>query len=97
MRNIFCDWAAEDFNDLSNYIPFMGSGESDMFLLNLTTEEVLAYQPMIQIVGELRFRSIDSMLECLIECHKKGVFKVDPQQGLDTDYHAYRAIQQAYL
>lgn len=68
MREVFRDWAKEDFDNLDDYIPFLGTGESDMFILNTTTGQVLAYQPMIQIYGELAFHSIESMIDCVLEC-----------------------------
>lgn len=96
MREVFKEWAYEDFSDLDNYIPFLGSGESDMFLLNLTTEEVLCYQPMILTFGELVFRSINTMLDCIIECYEKDAFTIG-QDGFEVNFDKYIQIQESYL
>ncbi len=85
VRNIFRDWAEDDFDNLNDYVPFMGSGESDMFILNTLTGEVLAYQPMIQIIGELEFESIESMINCILECFESNAYQIDYKEGLIID------------
>jgi len=97
MRATFVDWAEDYFDRTDNYIPFLGSGESDMFLLDLTTQEVLAFQPMIQTFGERMFRSIDSMLDCIMECFEKGAFTIVPEKGLEKDFEAYWQIMEKHL
>ena len=97
MRTAFEEWA-EDYSDTAdNYVPFLGSGESDMFLLDLTTQEVLAFQPMIQTFGERMFRSIDSMLDCILECFEKGAFTIVSEKGLEKDFEAYWQILEKHL
>lgn len=93
----FKEWNEDSFEHPDNYIPILGTGESDMFLLHLSTGEVLDYQPMIQIFGNLMFRSIDSMLDCIIECYETGVFTIDPQTGLENDFDRYWAIKDKHL
>lgn len=93
----FREWEEDSFEHPDNYIPVLGTGESDMFLLHLSSGEVLDYQPMIQIFGAPMFRSIDSMLDCLIECYETGVFTIDPEQGLESDFNRYWEIKDRYL
>lgn len=97
MRKIFREWAENDFEDLDNYLPFLGTGESDMFVLNLTTGEVLAYQPMIQIDGELAFHSIETLVDCILECFDTGAYQVDQQKGILIDMEKYHAIKEKHL
>jgi hypothetical protein len=97
MREVFREWAENDFEDLDNYLPFMGTGESDMFILNLTTGEVLAYQPMIQIDGELAFHSIETLFSCILECFQNEAYQVDQQKGILIDMDKYHAIKERYL
>jgi hypothetical protein len=97
MREIFREWAEDDFDNLNDYIPFMGSGESDMFILNILTGEVLGYQPMIQIVGELEFRSIEAMINCILECFESNAYQMDHKKGLIIDWDKYEGIKKSYL
>ncbi|MDI3319270.1 hypothetical protein [Pinibacter soli] len=99
IRNIFFEWGQEDFpgRPLEDYLPFIGSGESDMFLLNLKTGQIFCYQPMIQIFGELAFNSIDKMLDCIIECYSTSAFTTDPVSGLEMDWRKYEIISQKHL
>lgn len=96
MRKVFREWAENDFENLDNYLPFMGTGESDMFILNLTTGEVLAYQPMIQIDGKLEFRTIETLVDCILECFQTKAYKVNPEKGILIDMDRYHAIREKH-
>ena len=97
MRAIFTEWAEDDFDNTDDYLPFMGSGESDMFILHMSTGEVLAYQPMIQIAGDLAFNSIESMITCILECFESKAYQIDPKEGLIIDFDKYEEIRKRNL
>lgn len=98
MKDVFKEFELEDdFGDLDNYLPILGTGESDMFLLNLSSGEILSFQPMIQIYGDLAFRSIDKMIDCITECLKSGAFTIDEKDGLEVNFDKYGEIQKKFL
>lgn len=97
MREIFFEWAEKDFDNLKNYVPILGTGESDMFILNTTTGQVLAYQPMIQIDGELAFHSIEALIDCILECFESGAYCIDQEKGIIIDMDKYHLIQEKHL
>jgi len=73
------------------YVPLFGSGEDDIFLLKYTSGEIFYLSPAAGSYGEFQFKSIDGMLEFIIECYEQGIFWIDPSSGLEIKEDEYSA------
>lgn len=78
------------------YFPLFGSGEDDLYLLKNDTGEIFFLSPAVQIYGALEFTSIDSMLDCLIECYKQGVLRIAPDEGLIVEDDEFEKMKEKY-
>jgi hypothetical protein len=102
-RTDFRWWAEDDFNDLNEFestndlMPLLGSGEDDMYLLNTSTGQILAYQPAIQVFGELAFNSIESLVDVILECFENGAYKIDKGKGIIIGMENYQAVCKKHL
>ncbi|HKZ64833.1 MAG TPA: hypothetical protein VJ111_00690, partial [Chitinophagaceae bacterium] len=86
-------WDYLELGDISEYLPLFGSGEDDVYLLKQTTGEIFYIAPAIQIFDSLEYKSIDSMLDCVIECYEGGIFIIDSETGLDVKYEEWAERQ----
>jgi hypothetical protein len=75
--------------DPADYLPLFGSGEDDIYLLKNSTGGIFYMSPAVQNFGEFCFRSIDAMLDFIIECYRERVFTIDPEKGLDVNDEEY--------
>jgi hypothetical protein len=76
--------------DATDYIPLFGSGEDDIYLLKNSTGEIFYMSPAVQNFGEFVFRSIDTMLDFIIECYREKIITLDPVKGVQAqDYVVY--------
>ena len=89
-------WHYLELGDISEYLPLFGSGEDDIYLLKQTTGEIFYIAPAIQILGSLEYKSIDSMLDNVIECYEEGIFIIDSETGLDVKYEEWAESQMKY-
>ena len=97
MKEFFMKSTDANFKNKNEYIPILGSGEDDMLLLQLSTGQLYFYAPIIQIYGELEFNSLESMLDCIIECFEKGVYSTNPVAGLTVDIDQYNLLKTKYI
>lgn len=103
MRTDFRRWAEDDFEDLNEFeniadlVPLLGSGEDDMYLLNTATGQMLAYQPAIQVFGELVFNSIESLVDVILECFENGAYKIDKGKGIIIEMEQYQTVCNRHL
>lgn len=95
-RKDILTWKYLKLEHPENYLPFMGSGEDDIYLLENNTGEVFYISPAIQEYGSLEFRSVESMLDCIIECYKKEIFIIDPERGLEANFDRFCTIKEGY-
>jgi hypothetical protein len=72
LKGVIDELAAGDFEDTSAYYPIFGSGASDMYILDMGTEKILVYMPMIQRIGSPYFNNIEELVDCLIRGFKEG-------------------------
>lgn len=82
--------------DLNQYLPVLGSREGDMYLFQNSTGEIYYISPAVNIYGDLEFRSIDALVDCVNECYQEKVFVIDPQNGLDADFKKYKKMRLKY-
>lgn len=85
-----------ELGDLREYLPLYSGGEDNLHLLKLTTGEIFYISPIIQILGEVEFKSIDSMLDCIIGSYEDGIFTIDPVAGLDVKYEEWEERKERY-
>jgi hypothetical protein len=78
------------------YLPLFGSGEDDLYLLRHTTGEIYYLSPAAGVYGDLQFKSLDDMLDLIIDCYEEGIFRVDPSRGLEADEYDYFAKMETY-
>ncbi len=82
--------------DLHQYLPLFSGGEDNLFLYKISTGEIFYISPIIQILGELEFKSIDTMLDCLIEAYLDGTFTIDQEIGLNANYFEFENKKEKY-
>ena len=80
----------------NEYLPLFGSGEDDLYLLKNATGEIFYLAPASLIRGELWFKSINAMLDCLIECYQEGILKIAPDEGLVVMFDEYEKKRVKY-
>lgn len=85
-----------ELGDLHQYLPLFSGGENNLFLFKIATGEIFYISPIIQIFGELEFKSIDSLLDCVIDAYLDGTFTIDQEIGLDADYLAFENKKEKY-
>ena len=95
-KNELVEWDYLELGDLNEYLPLLGSGEDDTYLLKQTTGEIFYIAPAIQILGTLEFKSIDAMLDCMIECYKGEIFTIDSVDGFDVNYEEFSNKKEKY-
>lgn len=87
----------EVFENPGNFLPIFGSGESEMYLVKTDgTSTVYYVSPGSNIYCEPIFKSVLSMLDCIIECYLKEVFIVDQNEGLSTDFKEFYSLKEKY-
>ena len=79
-----------------DFLPLLGSGEDDIYLLNNSSGEIFYVCPAANIYGELKFKSIDSMLDFIIDCYEEEIFKIDPINGLEVNEDEYHKRIELY-
>jgi hypothetical protein len=95
LREISIDY--EIFPNADSYLQIFGSGESEMYLVRYDNDETVYYvSPAANIYCEPAFKSLSSMMDCIIECYESGVFKVHSTKGLVTDFQSYYRVLEKY-
>ena len=78
-------------------MPIFGSGESEMYLIKTDGSSTIYYvSPGANIYCEPFFESLCSMIDCIIECYEKEVFKIDSVKGLSVDFKEYYLVLEKY-
>ncbi len=93
-RSELIDWAIIDSPEF--YLPIFGSLEDDLYLLkNDEKGEIYYSSPRATIYAELDFKSIDIMLDVLIDCYNERIFEIDSSSGLSyaIDRYFYKKSQ----
>ena len=98
LKKEFLGWEylSEDLGDMNEYWPVFGSREDDMYLLKNTTGEVYYISPHVNIYGNLEFKSIDALVDCVNECYQEKIFVIDPRNGVDADFDKYEKMRLKY-
>ena len=80
-REEFIKWGIMDNAHL--YLPFMGSGEDDAYLLkNEIKGTVYCLSPASNIYGEPFFNSIEGLIDFVLECYNEKILYNDQNEGL---------------
>jgi hypothetical protein len=93
LKGVFDEWAEDDFEDTSPYYPIFGSGESDMYVLDMRTGTILIYMPMIQENGSPYLNSIEELIDCLTSGFREGAISYG-QQGTDYDVMKFNEVRE---
>jgi hypothetical protein len=82
LRNDFLSYDYFEVENRHEYVPILSGGEDDMHLLQTSTGQIYYSSPGIQVYCDAQFRSLTSMLDFILDCHNKGIFRLHPQDGL---------------
>jgi hypothetical protein len=89
IKHLFSSWEYLEIEHTDEYIPIFGTGEADMYLLNQSTMEVFYLNPNANIYCEPYFKSVNLMIQFIIECYNEEIFIIDPIKGLIVDFDKY--------
>jgi hypothetical protein len=78
------------------YYPIFGSCELDSYCFNNETGEIVYYAPTIQIFGSPRFKTIEIMLDFIVNSYQKGLLKIDSKTGLEYNYEEFLEEEEKY-
>ena len=92
------DWSflVDFLGDLDQYWPVFVSREGDMYLLKNSIGEIYFISPAFNIYGNLEFKSIDALVDCVNECYQEKIFVTDPQNGVVADFDKYEEVRLKY-
>jgi len=78
----------EEIPEREDYWPLIGAFEMDIYALKNSTGEIYFVSPILQILGQKAFESIDSMLQFITECYEEGILPID-RKKLDAGFEKY--------
>ncbi len=75
------EWAYTD--DSALYMPFMGSGEDDLFLIKNEPESQIYFLSPASIEYFVpSFKSISAMIDFILTCYQEKILIIEPETGL---------------
>jgi hypothetical protein len=88
MRKELTGW--EIMDNANMFIPFLGSGEDDMYLLKNDTQGMVYFlSPAANVYGDPCFKSIEGLIDFMIDCYNERILINDTIEGLVVDSQKY--------
>lgn len=92
--DLFTEW--NFIENLNEYLPIFGSGESETFLFKISDGSIHFTSPFVGIYNEPAFRSLEIMFDFFLECYSKNILTVDSETGVEIKEDEYLALEEKY-